>query len=70
MKLNFVPPTTAYGPSVAAGKYGEEQKLQTVFVEKLTLGLLKSQIVQVNGEILNADRFAQKFKAIPDVKTK
>jgi hypothetical protein len=33
-----------------------------------SVNLLKSQLVQVNNEILSADRFAQKFGTIPETK--
>ena len=61
---------TIYGPTVVDGKYGEDQKLQTMMVTELSVGLLKSQMVQVNGVILSADRFAQRFKTIPEGNTK
>ncbi len=59
---------TSYGPSVVSGKYGAEQKLQTMRVEELTVGIGNTQLVQVNGLILTADRFAQRFKFIPEKK--
>ena len=57
---------TSYGPSVVDGKYGRDQRLQTIMTRELSVSLLKDQLVQVNNEILSADRFAQEFKIIPE----
>ena len=59
---------TVYGPTVAAGNYGSDQKLQRMIVGELSLSLSKDDSVQVNGEILNADRLSRKFKTIPETK--
>jgi hypothetical protein len=59
---------TWYGHTVVAGKYGEDQRLQTMMPKESSVNLLKSQLVQVNNEILSADRFAQKFGTIPETK--
>ncbi|HXI71029.1 MAG TPA: hypothetical protein VNN22_11805 [Verrucomicrobiae bacterium] len=56
---------TVYGHAVMDGKYGDDQILQKMTTDELTWNLDKLSLVQVNGEIFNADSFAQKFKAIP-----
>jgi hypothetical protein len=57
---------TVYGPTIVTGGNGQDQWLQTMTVGELAISLLKTQKIQVNGEILSADRFAQRFKAIPE----
>ena len=60
---------TSYGHTVVAGKYGEDQRLQTVMAKEWPVILLKTQLVQVNNEIVfDAERFAQKFGTIPENK--
>jgi len=66
--LLIVHSATVYMPSVANGNYGSDQKLQRMTTEKLSLNLDNDSFVQVNGEILSADRFVQKFKTIPETK--
>ena len=61
---------TVYTPSVADGNYGSDQKLQRMTTEKLSLNLDNASFVQVNDEILSADMFVQKFKAIPESKNR
>ena len=59
---------TAYGSVVVDGKYGSSQILRKITTEQFTEYLDKLSLVQVNGEILSADKFAQKFKTIPEIK--
>jgi hypothetical protein len=59
---------TVYGPAVVDGKYGSSQTLRKMTIEQITWDLDKLSAVQVNGEILNTDGFAQKFKTIPETK--
>jgi hypothetical protein len=59
---------TVYGPAISAGNYGSDQKLQKMIIGELSLNLGKDDLVQVNDEILNADRFSRKFKTIPETK--
>ena len=59
---------TSYGHIVVGGKYGEDQRLQTMTAKEWSVSLLKTQLVQVNNEILSAERFAQKFGTIPENK--
>jgi hypothetical protein len=66
--LLIVHSATGYMPSVANGNYGSDQKLQRMTTEKLSLNLDNDSFVQVNAEILSADRFVQKFKTIPETK--
>jgi hypothetical protein len=56
---------TRYGPGVVDGKYGGDQKLQTIAASELSISLRKTQLLQVNDEIINADELALKFKTIP-----
>ncbi len=58
---------TLYGPAIIEGKYGEDQRLQTMMVKDLSVSLLKTELVQINNEIFSAERFAQKFKDIPEI---
>ncbi len=60
---------TVYGPAVAEGTYGSDQKLQKATIGELSVRLSQRDLIQVNDEILKADRFVQKFKAIPETKT-
>jgi hypothetical protein len=58
--------TMVYGPSVRPAKYRGDQKVQRMFVTELSIGLLEDAKMQVNDEILTAERFSQKFKSIPE----
>ena len=54
------------GLTFVNGSYIEDQKSQKMMVEELSINLEKTELIQVNNEILSAYRFAQKFKKIPD----
>jgi len=55
---------TVYLPTVVEGKDGGEQKLQSLTVGEFSLSLRNDEIVQVNDEVLRADKIIQKIKGI------
>ncbi|NBR87300.1 MAG: hypothetical protein EB141_14270 [Verrucomicrobia bacterium] len=56
---------TAYKPTDSPARYSRDQSLQTVMFEELSISLLKTELIQFNGEILSADSFLRKVRSIP-----